>query len=169
MFGYTHFRFPLCYSIGLQFWKQFRANLAWKTSKQTWLPKTKPLFIRTEIFHLSLKIDSGCDSSVKYNSTYDSSQKQFPRIKRREKKLLEGSVARLQNYKMVRTVFDLEMDWFFFRLKTFLGLRIFLLLQIFETLYWFLSFHHLVSSYLNSLYTTSILTNNFLSVIQPQR
>ena len=125
MFGYTHFRFPLCYSIGLQFWKQFRANLAWKTSKQTWLPKTKPLFIRTEIFHLSLKIDSGCDSSVKYNSTYDSSQKQFPRIKRREKKLLEGSVARLQNYKMVRTVFDLEMDWFFFRLKTFLGLRIF--------------------------------------------
>ena len=60
-----------------------------------------------------------CDSSVKYNSTYDSSQKQFPRIKRREKKLPEGSVARLQNYKMVRIVFDLEMDWFFFRLKPF--------------------------------------------------
>ena len=53
MFGYTlHFSFPLCYSIGLQFWKQ-------KTSrKQNWLAKTKLFFLRTEIFYLSLKIDS---------------------------------------------------------------------------------------------------------------
>ena len=52
MFGYTsHFSFPLCYSIGLQFWKQ-------KTSrKQNWLAKTKPFFIRTEVFYLILKID----------------------------------------------------------------------------------------------------------------